>query len=119
MKRLLSLTTILIGTFLIFSFLVGVSSKASEEEEITKLIETASTAEDHMKIAGYFEKQAEKAERKAHSHASMSKLYKERSKPLEGLAKHCSNLAEKYEESAEEYRAMAMEHRKMAEETNK
>ena len=118
MKKLLSVKTLLIGTFLLFSFLAGASSNASDQEESTKLIETATTAQDHMKIAEYFDKQADKAETKARSHASMAKAYKERSKPLEGLAKHCSNLAEKYEESAEEYRAMAIEHRKMAEETN-
>ncbi len=113
MKKVLSLTTALIAAFLLFYF-IEVTGKASDDEDITKLIETATTAEDHTKIAQYYEKQAEEAESNARSHASMAKLYRERSKPLEGLAEHCSNLAKKYEESAEDYRAMAMEHRKMA-----
>ena len=116
MKKLLSVTTLLIVTFLLFSFIAGVSGNASDEEEITKLIETATTAEDHMKIAEYFDKQAEEAETKARFHESMAKAYRERSKPLEGPAIHCSNIAKKYEEAAEEYKAMAMEHRNMAEE---
>ncbi|HSE84512.1 MAG TPA: hypothetical protein VLB01_08200 [Thermodesulfobacteriota bacterium] len=117
MKKLLSLTTLLIGTILLFSLIAGVSGNASDEEEITQLIETATTAEDHMKIAEYFDKQAEEAEIKARSHASMAKAYRERSKPLEGPAIHCSNIAKRYEEDAEDYKAMANEHRKMAEET--
>jgi hypothetical protein len=101
MKRVLPIMTALIATFLLFSSIVGVSSKASDEEEITNLIETAATAEDHTRIAEYYEKQAEKAERTARFHESMAKSYRERSKPLEGLAKHCSNLAKKYEEAAD------------------
>jgi hypothetical protein len=114
MKKLLPL----VATILLFSFvIIGVSGKASEEEDISKLIETATTAEEHMKIADYYEKQAAEAERKASFHASMGDSYKNRSKPLAGLANHCSNLSKKYTEAAEEYRAMAMEHRQMAQET--
>ncbi len=120
MKRVvLPLVVALIVPLLVFSFIGGVSGKASEEEDINKLIETATTHEDHMKIADYYEKQASEAEAKARSHASMADSYKNRSKPLTGLATHCSNLANKYKEAAEEYKAMAMEHRKMAEEMHK
>jgi hypothetical protein len=119
MKKVLLLVTALIATFMFFSFMVGVPGKASEEEETHKLIETATTPEDHIKIAEYYEKQAAKAEVKASSHASMADSYKNRGKPLLGLATHCSNLSKRYREAAEEYKAMAMEHRKIAEEMQK
>jgi hypothetical protein len=116
MKRvILPLIVALIVPILLFS-LVGVPGRASEDEEIQKLIETAATPEDHTKIAEYYEKQGREAERKANFHASMAVAYKNRGKPLLGLAQHCENLAKKYTEAAEEYEAMATEHRKMAKE---
>ncbi len=114
-KRALTLVIALIATFLLFSFVMGVPGKASDEEEINKLIQTATTPEDHMKIADYYQKKAEEMELSAHSHASMGASYENRGKPLPGLAKHCSNLSKDYKKAAEEYRAMAMEHKKMAE----
>ena len=119
MKRVLPLVIALIASFVLFSCVRGVPSKVSEEEEINKLIETAITPEDHMKIAEYYEKQAEKMEVKAHSHASMAASYRARGKPIFGLGIHCRNLSKKYKETAEEYKALAMEHRKMAGETQK
>ncbi len=115
MKRVLSLVITLIATFLLFSFVMGVPGKASDEEEINKLIQTATTPEDHMKIADYYQKKAEEMEVSARSHASMAASYENRGKPLPGPAKHCSNLSKDYTKAAEEYKAMAMEHRKMAE----
>ena len=120
MKRVMLPSVIaLIVPLLLLSFIGGFPGKASEEqqeEEITQLIETASTPEDHMKIAGFYEKEAAKMEEKALTHTSMADAYKLRSKPLPGMAKHCTNLSKKYEEAAKEYSDMANEHRKMAQE---
>jgi len=116
MKKKTGLVAMLITVLLVLPFLTGVPGKASEEKEIQKLIETASTPEDHIKIADYYEKQAVIAERKADHHASMAVAYKNRGKPLPGLAKHCDNLAQKYTEAAGDYKAMATEHREMAKE---
>jgi hypothetical protein len=104
------------ATLLVISLISGVIGKASEEEEISQLIETASTPEDHMKIAGFYEKEAAKLEQKANSHAAMADAYRRRTKPIPGMVQHCSNLSQKYKDSAEEYRAMASEHTKMAKE---
>jgi len=120
MKRVvLPLLIALILPLMFFSFLGGVPGKASEEEEINKLIETATTPEDHMKIVYYYEKEAAKMEGMARSHASLADSYKNRGKPLPGPAKHCLSLSKRFEEAAEEYNALAMEHRKMAEEMKK
>jgi hypothetical protein len=114
MKKTSQLIMALIVPFLLFSFVGVVSGSASEEEEINKLIETATTPGDHMKIAEYYEKQAEKAESQARFHTFLADSYKNRGKPLLGLAKHCSDLSKKYTEVAKDYKAMAMEHMKMA-----
>jgi hypothetical protein len=119
MKRILPLALTLIAPLLLFSFAGVFPGSASEEEEINKLIETASTPGDHMKIAEYYEKQAGKAERQAKFHASLADSYKNRGKPFSGLAKHCSDLFKRYEEAAKDYKAMAMEHMKMAQEMQK
>ncbi len=43
MKRVLPLVITSIAAFLLFSFVMGVPGKASDEEEINKLIQTAKT----------------------------------------------------------------------------
>jgi hypothetical protein len=116
MKRILPLAIALIVPLLLFSFAGVVPGSASQEEEINKLIETAKTPEDHMKIAEYYEKEATKAEAQARLHASLADSYKNRGKPFTGLAKHCSDLSKRYMEAAKDYKAMAMEHMKMAQE---
>jgi hypothetical protein len=89
---------------------------AAEQEEITTLIETAKTPEDHIKIAEYYDTQAAKAEQKAYKHAAMASAYKERSKPMPGMVRHCTDLVKDYKAEAAEYSKMAAEHRKMAQE---
>jgi hypothetical protein len=113
-KKASGIVIILIVTLMVFSYISGVPGKASEEEEMSKLIETASTPEDHMKIAGFYEKEAAKLEEKANSHAAMAEAYRRRTKPIPGMVQHCSNLSKKYKDAAAEYRAMASEHMKMA-----
>ncbi len=120
MSRLaLVLGIALILPLLFLSSLEQSLSRTSKEDDINKLIETATTPEEHMKIADYYEKEAARMEKRARFHASMADSYKKRSKPLIGLANHCLNLAKKYGEAAKEYKNMAMEHRRMAEEMQK
>ena len=89
---------------------------AAEEEEIMTLIETAKTPEDHIKIAEFYEMQAEKLQNKATKHSAMASAYKNRSKPWPGMVRHCTNLAAESKAEADEYSNMAAEHRKMAQE---
>ena len=119
MKKVLALAIALIVGFLLFSYVGVVPGGAAEEEDVDKMIETANTPEDHIKIAEYYEKQAAKMEQEASFHASLADSYKSRGKPLLGLAKHCSDLSKRYMEAAKDYKAMAMEHMKMAQETQK
>ncbi len=91
---------------------------AADEEEIMTLIETATTPEDHIKIAEFYEAQALKMEQKAKKHSDMASAYKSRSKPMPGMVKHCTELATESKEQADEYNKMAAEHRKMAHESH-
>lgn len=90
---------------------------AAEEEEIMILIETAKTPEDHIKIAEFYEMQAEKMQTKAAKHSAMASAYKSRSKPWPGMVRHCTNLANESKAQADEFNKMAVEHRKMAHES--
>ncbi len=119
MNKMLQLVIALIVPLMLFSFVGVIPGSATEEEEINKLIETAKTPEDHIKIADYYEKQAAKMEQEASFHASLADSYKNRSKPFLGLAKHCSDLSKKYRGAAKDFKAMAMEHMKMAQEVKK
>ena len=119
MNKMSQIVIALIVPLMLFSFIGVVPGGASGEEDVDKMIETATTPEDHMKIAEYYEKQAQKMEEKAGLHASLADSYKNRGKPFSALAKHCSDLAKKYMEVAKDYKAMAMDHMKMAQEIQK
>ncbi len=113
MKKALSLVVTLMVPLLFFSFMQGIPAKAHTEEEITALIENASTPEDHMKLAEYYEKRAMKTEGQVRFHEAMEKAYRKRTKAT-NMPKHCAALSAKYKEATAEYRAMAAEHRNMA-----
>ena len=114
--KVLPLVIASIVSILVLSWAREIPSNASEEEDIDKLIQTAKTPEDHMKIADYYQKQAKKMEEQASIHVTMGKMYENKGKPYSPvIAKHCLNLSNDYKKAAGEYEAMAMEHRKMAE----
>ena len=103
-------------SLLVFFTVKGISTGSAEEDDITSLIQTAKTPEDHMKIAEYYNNQAEQMEKMASQHESMGEAYKKRSKPMSGMPSHCAKLSKESKESADQYRAMAEEHEKMAHE---
>lgn len=119
MKKLLPLVTALIAPLLFLSLVGVVPCSASEEEESRKLMETATTPEDHIKVADYYEQQALRMEEEAKFHSSLADSYKSRGKSLLGLAKHCADLSKRYKEAAEDYKAMAFLHKKIAQEMRK
>lgn len=108
------LIAVAILSLLAFFTVKGIAPISAQEDDITSLIETADTPEDHMKIAEYYNGQAEKMEKMASQHESMGEAYKKRSKPMSGMSKHCAELSKESKESAEQYRAMAKEHEEMA-----
>lgn len=118
MKR--SLLILMMVLPLIAFFVSANQIYAAEEEEIDwvpMLIETATTPEDHIKIAEFYEMQAAKMEEKAAKHSAMATAYKTRSKPWLSMVRHCESLVTESKVQADEYSKMAAEHRKMAEES--
>lgn len=116
MRSILSLASIVVATMAIFSYVGGMlPAGAYTEEEVERLIETALTPEDHLKLAEFYDAQAMKMEKEANRHAAMAQAYEKRSKRTH-LSMHCKALSAKYRESGVEYKALADEHRKMAKE---
>lgn len=118
MNRLHLLLSAVVMTILIIPLMSGISTHASEEEEILVLIETAESPEDHIKIAEYYEEQAMQMEKMASMHKSMGESYRKRSKPMSGMAKHCADLSKESQDSAKKYNDMAAHHREMAKGTD-
>ena len=116
MRKPKFLIAISILSLLAFFTFKGIPTGASEEDDMTNLVETAETPEDHMKLAEYYNNQAEKMEKTASQHESMGEAYKKRSKQMPGMASHCAKLSKESKESAAQYRAMAEQHEKMAQE---
>ncbi len=108
------LIAVAVLSLLAFFTVKGVPTGSAGEDDITSLIQNAKTPEDHMKIAEYYNTQAEHMEKMANMHESMGEAYKKRSKPMSGMPQHCAKLTKDSRESAEQYKAMAEEHEKMA-----
>ena len=119
MKMLFQLASLFIVVPLLFSCVRKGPNNISQEKEIIELIETASTKEDHIKLASYYEKQAEVMEEMSRSHASNALIYEGRGGPFRGPARHCVSLSRKFTKAAEEYKAMATKHENIAKETLK
>lgn len=115
MKKSMLLLAAFTLALLVFSLNRQTLTSAQEEVDITVLIETADTPEDHLKIAEYYEEQAVMMEKKATLHAAMAKAYQ--GGKMAGMTTHCDKLAKDSTASAEQYRDMAAEHKKMAQQT--
>lgn len=114
MRKTQLLITIVMFSMLAFLTVKSIPTVSADEDNITNIIQNAETPEDHMKIAEYYNLQAEQMEKIASKHESMGEAYKKRSKPMSGMTKHCAKLSKESKESAEQYRAMAKEHEEMA-----
>ncbi|NIT14265.1 MAG: hypothetical protein GTN99_08525 [Candidatus Dadabacteria bacterium] len=101
-------------SLLAFFLVKGIPTVSAESDDITTLIQTANTPEDHMKIAEYYNKQAENMDQMVKMHESMGEAYSKRSKPMKGMTNHCAKLSTDSKKSAEQYREMAQEHEQMA-----
>jgi hypothetical protein len=116
MKKLLVLIISFTVPLLLFSFIRNVSGVDYEQYEIDKLIITATTPQDHLRISDYYDEEAKKDEEKARFYASIADSYTNRDKPLLGLAKYYTDLSNKYAELAQGYKNLAIEHKNMAQE---
>ena len=97
----------------------GVASGAT----IAEMIRNAKTAEDHLKIAEYFDKQAQEAEQKARDSAAFARCYeatrKLGSKRATSARGECILEQRQYGKIAAEDRKLAKIHRELAAELEK
>jgi hypothetical protein len=90
----------------------------AEQSEIAKMVTSAKTAEDHRKIAEYYQKAAAKAKQKALDLNALGDCYKKKS--MEGEAaggkarRECGLQALQYRKIAQEDEALAKMHLEMA-----
>ncbi len=112
MKKSMLFLGALTMTLLVFSLSREMPVSAKDEADITVLIETADSPEDHLKIAEYYDEQVVITENKITLHESMAEAYE--GGKMAGMSTHCRNLVKELKAAVEQYKAMAAEHRKMA-----
>ena len=89
--------------------------------DLKKLVTTASTPQDHERIAKHFDAKATAYEADAKDHEELAAEYTAQATghaqkhPMSGLtAEHCRYFAKEARRAAEEARILAADHRKMA-----
>jgi hypothetical protein len=95
-------------------------------KEAKALIATAKTAKDHLKLARYFNQEAEQFDAEARDHDEMIEAYRTNPNPRAektpggvGTIAHCEFLAKSNREMAKALREMAAAHEEMAKEAGK
>jgi len=95
-----------------------VSSKPSlTKAELKRLIATAKSPEDHMRIAAYYEEEASQLDEKKKEHIEMGAEYDkdpQRYPSKLSLGQHCRNLASYYGLAEQQASELAGAHREMA-----
>ena len=89
--------------------------------DLKKLVASASTPQDHERIAKHFDAKAAQYETDAKDHEELAAEYTvhptghEQKHPMSGLtAEHCKYFAKDARRAAEDARVMASDHREMA-----
>jgi hypothetical protein len=88
--------------------------KTMSEKQVTSLIASSKTAEDHHKLACYFRNEARNEEERAKYHEDMAKLYEHSSNAKRDMVKHCKDFADEARKAAASDNQLADEHEKMA-----
>jgi len=91
-------------------------------QELDALLDSAETAEDHLKLAAYYSGEAERLERNAERHEALATRYGQIKGPrrrlqfYQGMAKHCDDLARSLTDAAKAAQQLAESHKEMAHE---
>ena len=116
----IALNLILSGTLALFTTSFA-TAQILDKAELKKLAATASTPQDHERIAKHFDAKAVELEAEAKEHEELAVQYKnhpnmhEMKHPGGPLTSgHCRYFAQKTRESAQAARQMAADHRQMA-----
>ena len=120
MKRIFA-ALVIVGFAMSTVGLAAESSKMMSEKELKTLLATASTPQDHSRLAEHYRLLAEKLEAEANVHGEMAKVYRSRGGsagtkwPANSFSlKHCEDLAKDLQKSAREARELSAEHAEMA-----
>jgi hypothetical protein len=139
--------------FIVLAFLVGVSSlsivaqdQASNVDKLTQreakarvqgtttkkqvkaLVASAKTPEDHMRLAAYFNQEADRMEADAKGHEELAGVYRQSPNTfvpkgggpgISRTAEHCDSAAKSLREAAKSLRELAAEHEQMAKDLSK
>ena len=95
----------------------GADSTLSHRE-VKKLIETATTRSDHLRIAAYYQTEASKLHREAAEHADLESAYANGSryspKQYPSAYDHCKGFAQSIERAAKDADALSTAHKDIA-----
>ena len=119
MKRTLAVVTM--SVLMAMAGTAAGSSRMLSKKELKTLLATASTPEQHNRLAEHYRAKAEKLDADANDHIEMAKVYRSRGGaagtkwPANTLTpKHCEDLAKTLRKSAAEARDLGTEHAGMA-----
>ncbi len=90
---------------------------AAEEGMSPGMISSAKNADDHLKLAADYEKQATELRAEAKKHREMAEMYVKNPSYLNlkaGFDQHCRAIAKSFEAAAAEAEKLAKAHRQMA-----
>ena len=98
-----------------------VNAQVLAKADLKKLVASASTPQDHERIAKHFDAKAAQYETDAKDHEELAAEYTasgnghSQKHPMSGLtAEHCKYFAKEARRAAEDARVMAADHREMA-----
>jgi len=119
MKRIL--TVVMMSVMMAAIGTAAESSKRLSKKELKTLLTTASTPEEHRKIAEHYRVEAEKLDAEANEHMDMAKVYRARGGSAGTkwpsstyTTKHCEDLAHDLHNAAQEARSLSIAHSDMA-----
>lgn len=129
MKRFVT-TVVLMASALLYGGVFHMTAAETvhlSKQQVKQLVATAETPAEHMKLAAYFNQEADNLDAEAKYHEGLAAVYRSNPAALgtknrvagQGSALHCDNLAKSLHEAANEERQLAAEHEQMAKEATK
>lgn len=103
--------------FLVVGLLAGCTT-VGPVDDVPAAVASAKTAEDHQRLAAYFENKAKRYTTEAAEHASLARGYERgfggRADKGASAAAHCRGLEREFQAAAADARALAQLHREFA-----
>jgi hypothetical protein len=103
---------------------------AKTNKQVRALIASAKTPADHLKLAAYFNQEADRLEADAKGHEELAEVYRQHPHATGGgkqsgsgsifqTAEHCDSVAKSLRDAAKNLRGLAAEHEQMAKDVAK